>query len=106
HLRICTLTVTKAPLTITADDQSNAYGDPMPALTANYAGFVNGDTFASLEEPIHLLTPATSSSPPGSYPITVTMNEPANYVLHLVNGTLTVTDSAQGLAFHSSRGNI
>src|SRR5262249_40620378 len=39
-----TLTVTPAPLTITADNQTKVYGAPLPTLTASYSGFVNGDT--------------------------------------------------------------
>src|SRR5205085_1966895 len=36
-----TLTVNKAALTITADDQTRAYGVANPTLTATYGGFVN-----------------------------------------------------------------
>ena len=43
-----TLTVTPAPLTITADNQTKVYGAALPTLTASYTGFVNGDTSASL----------------------------------------------------------
>ena len=43
-----TLTVTPAGLTITADNQTKVYGAVLPALTASYSGFVNGDTSASL----------------------------------------------------------
>src|SRR5204862_3797706 len=39
-----TLTVTPVALTITANDQTKAYGAALPALTASYSGFVNGDT--------------------------------------------------------------
>ena len=42
------LTVTAAPLTITADNQTKVYGAALPTLTASYTGFVNGDTAASL----------------------------------------------------------
>src|SRR5207244_5498306 len=38
-----TLTVTPAALTIRADDKSKVYGAAVPALTARYSGFVNGD---------------------------------------------------------------
>ncbi len=46
-----TLTVTPAALTITADNKSKVYGAALPALTASYSGFVNGDTAASLSTP-------------------------------------------------------
>src|SRR5213075_3607206 len=43
-----TLTVDPVALTITADNKHKAYGAVLPALTASYAGFVNGDTAATL----------------------------------------------------------
>src|SRR5207247_4632088 len=56
-----TLTVTKAPLTIRADDKSKGYGAAVPALTATYTGFVNGDTAASLDTPAPLSTDPKAS---------------------------------------------
>ena len=38
------VTVTKAPLTITASSRSMTYGGTVPTITASYAGFVNGDS--------------------------------------------------------------
>jgi len=64
-----TLTVTAAPLTISADNKSMTYGGSVPALTVSYAGFVNGDTFASLTAPASLTTAATSTSSVGDYTI-------------------------------------
>jgi hypothetical protein len=55
-----TLTVNPAPLTITADDKSKAYGATLPALTASYSGFVNSDTSASLTSQATLSTAATA----------------------------------------------
>src|SRR5205814_1670366 len=49
--RTVTINVSPAPLTVTADDKSKPYGDLLPALTASYSGFVNGDTPASLTTP-------------------------------------------------------
>ena len=57
-----TLTVTPAPLTITADNQTKVYGAALPTLTASYTGFVNGDTSASLTTQPTLSTTATASS--------------------------------------------
>ena len=37
------LTITPAPLTITATDTTKVYGSPVPTLTASYSGFVNND---------------------------------------------------------------
>lgn len=40
------LTVTAAPLTVTADAKSKTYGESDPSLTYTPSGFVNGDTIA------------------------------------------------------------
>jgi hypothetical protein len=86
-----TLTVTLAPLTITADSKTNIYGAALPALTATYTGFVNGDTAASLTTPVSLGTAATAASPVGTYPITASGATSTNYTITFVSGTLTVT---------------
>ena len=83
--------VSKAPLTIKADNKSRPYGQPNPPLTATYTGFVNGDSAASLDSPVVLSTAANGGSPAGSYPITATGAADANYAISFVNGTLTVT---------------
>ena len=68
------LTVTPAPLTITADNQTKVYGAALPTLTASYTGFVNGDTAASLTTPPTLTTTAT---PPATSPAAPTPSPPA-----------------------------
>ena len=42
------LTVTPAPLTITANGVSRIYGASDPALGVSYSGFVNGETSSVL----------------------------------------------------------
>ncbi|MCY3019520.1 MAG: MBG domain-containing protein [Planctomycetota bacterium] len=84
------LTVTPAALTITADDKSKIYGAAIPALTASYSGFVNGDTAASLTTPPTVSTTATVGSGVGTYPITANGAVNANYTISYVDGTLTV----------------
>jgi polygalacturonase len=86
------VTVTPAPLTITADNQSMIFGGSVPALSFTPSGFVNGDTAAVLSGSPQLSTPATSASPVGTYPIlaaTGTLTA-ANYSFVFVNGTLTI----------------
>src|SRR6185503_6325515 len=83
-----TLTVTPATLTITAEDKSKVYGAALPALTASNAGFVNGDTVASLDTPVSLSTTETASSDVGTYPITASGASDANYTISFVVGTL------------------
>src|SRR5262249_21670382 len=86
-----TLTVTKAALTVTANDQTRAYGAANPTLTASYAGFVNGDTEASLATAPGVSTTATAASAVGTYAITAAGGASPNYTFTYVNGTLTVT---------------
>ncbi|HKB14235.1 MAG TPA: MBG domain-containing protein, partial [Vicinamibacterales bacterium] len=86
------LTVTPATLTISANNQTRAYGAGNPTLTVSYSGFVNGDTAASLTTPPTVSTSATPASAVGTYPIVATgAAANANYAIAYVNGTLTVT---------------
>ena len=88
------LTVNKAHLTVTADNKSKTQGHPNPPLTSTITGFVNGDKPTVVSGAAVLTTSATTSSPVGSYPITVAAGtlSAANYDFpNLVNGTLTVT---------------
>ena len=79
-----------APLTITADDRASVYGSTLPALTASYAGFVNGDTPASLAMLPTFSTSATTGSDVGSYAIAVGRAADVDYTITYVSGTLTV----------------
>jgi hypothetical protein len=86
------VTVNKAPLTVTANNASRAVGAANPAFTASYSGFVNGETSAVLGGSPSLTTTATTSSPAGTYPITAVLGTltAANYTFAFVNGTLSV----------------
>ena len=86
-----TLTVTAAPLTITADNKIKVYCAALPTLTASYSGFVNGDTAASLTTLPALSTTATATGPVGAYPITASGAVDPDYTISYVPGTLTVT---------------
>ncbi len=85
-----TLTVDKAPLTITAADKSRTYGDVNPALTGTISGIKNGDAITASYS-----TSASAGSPVGGYAIVPAAVDasPAklgNYDVTLNNGTLTV----------------
>lgn len=88
-----TLTITPAPLTITADDQAKLYGAELPTLTFRFDGFVNGDSPASLTAAPSVSTTATAASHVGSYPIAVASAAAANYTITFAPGTLTVTQA-------------
>jgi hypothetical protein len=85
------LSITPAPLKITADNKTKEIGATDPPLTFTAATFVNGDTASSLTTQPTLSTTATTSSPVGSYPITVSGAVDPNYKITYVSGTLTVT---------------
>jgi diphthamide synthase (EF-2-diphthine--ammonia ligase) len=87
------LTITPAGLTITADNQTKVYGAALPALTASYSGFVNGDTAASLTTGPTLSTTATAHSDIGAYAITARGADDADYMITYVDGTMTVTQA-------------
>ncbi len=107
-----TLTIGPATLTVTADDQTRAYGAADPAFTASYSGFVNGDTLATsnVTGSPSLTSSDTSASSVGTYPILAAQGTLAaqDYTFRFVNGTLTVTqevvtvDSDQGSLAASS----
>ena len=101
-----TLTVNKAALKITANNASKAYGAPLPALTASYSGFVNGDTAGRLTTPPTLTTTATAASPVGKYPITASGAASPNYAISYVSGTLTVTKNGQKLIIETNLSRI
>jgi hypothetical protein len=99
------LVVNKALLAATANNASKAYGAAIPAFTAGYSGFVNGDTQSVLSGSPSLSTTATASSPVGSYAITAavgTLNA-ANYSFTFVNGTLTINKAASIITVASSK---
>src|SRR5690606_13991314 len=85
-----TLTVVKAPLTITADDKLKFEGLPNPTLTATYTGFVLGEDESALLTPAVLSTTATTRPAPGTYPSTVTGAASHNDGITFVDGALTV----------------
>ncbi|MHC5544555.1 MBG domain-containing protein, partial [Singulisphaera rosea] len=88
------LSVTTASLTITANDASKVYGAPLPAFSASYNGFVNGDTSSSLTTPPSLTTTATASSHVGTYPITAAGAVDPDYTISYVSGVLSVTPAS------------
>ncbi len=100
------LTVNKRLLLVAADPATRAYGENPPTYTATFTGFRNGDTAASLSGAPVFSTTATSSSAPGSYPLSVAEGTLAatNYAftgftsstLTIVKATPTVTTTAPG----------
>ena len=79
-----TLKINSVGLTVTADNQSRAYGDLNPALTYSITGFVSGDFLDQSElsgSPDITTTAVDYTSRAGSYPISITQNlqDPLSY---------------------------
>jgi RHS repeat-associated protein len=86
-----TLTVSQAPLTITADNKSKIYGATDPVLTYTPSGTLYyGDTSASISG-VSLSTTTGAAATAGTHTITISGGTAANYAITDVNGTLTVT---------------
>lgn len=88
------LVVNQAPLTITADNATQATGEPVPTFTARFAGLRRSDTVESLNLPLQFSTDATPDSPKGDYTITVNgPDQTANYRITYHAGTLRLLGS-------------
>ena len=85
-----TLTVTKAPVKIIADDKLIKQGEALPEFTATYSGFKNYETESVLTQKPVFTCNATQSSAPGLYEISVSDAEAMNYSFTYKGGTLTI----------------
>jgi hypothetical protein len=91
------LTVNKAPLTVTANNQTKVLHAANPALTATYSGFVLGQTPASLTGTLTCTTTSTTLTAVGNFPITCSGQTSTNYAITFVPGTLSVLYASGGL---------
>ena len=88
------LTVTPAPLTITASGVSLVYGASDPALGVTYSGFVNDETSSVLGGTLSVVdADAAPTTGVGSYAGVITASglTSTNYTITYVAGNLTVT---------------
>jgi len=85
-----TLTVTKANLTVKADDAARAEAKRNPTFTASISGFVNGETRSALQGTLSFECEADTSSPAGTYAIVPKGLSSDNYDITFVAGVLTV----------------
>jgi len=86
------LTVSKAALSVTADDKTKIFGAADPAFTVSYSGFVNGDSSASLGGTLSFVRAPGENV--GKYPITPGGLTSSNYAITFNNGALTITATA------------
>jgi hypothetical protein len=85
------VSVLKAPLTVTVANATKVYGAALPSFSVTYSGFVNGDTAASLGGMLIFSTTATQGSPVGSYTITPSGLTSSNYAITFLSSVLSVT---------------
>ncbi|MEG1586660.1 MAG: MBG domain-containing protein [Bacteroidales bacterium] len=87
-----TVSVKKAPLTITAKSYTRLVGETNPEFELEYAGFAYEEDAAKVFPtlPVAVCT-ADENSGMGNYPIEISPVTAANYDVKLVNGVLTVS---------------
>lgn len=88
-----TADITKAALTVTAQDASRKEGIANAAFSIEYSGFVNSEDKSVLDTQPVASSVADASSAPGDYDITVSGGVDNNYNFTYVGATLTVTST-------------
>ena len=92
-------TITKAPLTIIANDVQRKYGEENPELTCSYFGFKNNENEDVLTQKPQITTNATRASNVGTYSIIPVNAEAKNYTMVYERGTLTITQADQTITW-------
>jgi hypothetical protein len=93
-----TLTVSKATLTITADDKAKIYGQSDPTWTAHYAGFQYADTNTAVSGLVFNRAPGENVGP---YTITPSGATSAEYDISFATGTLAITKATAAVVLHN-----
>lgn len=88
-----TLTVTKAPLSISAGNYTKKQGDAMPVFKASYAGFKNGENESVLTKQPVFSCEANETSAPADYAVTISGADAENYEISYEQGRLTVVEA-------------
>lgn len=89
-----TLTITKAPLTITAQSYTIKQGEALPTFEVTYSGFKNKETEKVLTKKATIACAATSKIP-GTYDIVISGAESDNYEFTYVAGVLTIEEAVK-----------
>jgi len=85
-----TFEILPATLVVTADDQTTIYNEAIPELTYKIDGFVNGEDEGELSGLPLISTTAESGDDAGTYTITASGGDAANYNFTYLEGTLTI----------------
>jgi hypothetical protein len=94
--------VVPAPLTVTVNNTSKLYLDPLPPFAFTAAGFVNGEGPSVLVGTATYVTSATASSEVGTYAVTLESIGAENYSITLKPGVLTIVPRPTSTALQSS----
>lgn len=90
-----TYSISKAALTVTAENKEITYGDAVPTYTVTYSGLKGNDTAEDLRGTLSFACDYTQFSNKGTYTITPSGYDSGNYDISYVPGKLTVlTDNA------------
>ena len=84
------LTVSRAPLTVTARDYTIMQGDPLPDFEADFTGFKNGEDKSVLTAQPKFNYSFTTNSAPGTYDLTPYGASAQNYSFTYVPGKVTI----------------
>lgn len=84
------LTVTRPVLKVIADDQTAVYGEPAPANTVHFSGFLPGDDASLLGGALSFVCAYGAGSPVGAYAIRPAGLTSDTYLIEFVSGTLIV----------------
>jgi hypothetical protein len=84
-----TLTITRAPITVTPTSFTITYGGAQPPLTFSYSGFPQGTSAADISTP-PTCTIAGAHTNAGTYPITCSGGAATNFSFVYATGTLTI----------------
>ncbi|RGH33036.1 hypothetical protein DW917_16815, partial [Prevotella sp. AM42-24] len=93
HFESGTLTITKAPLSISAGSYTKKQGDAMPVFKASYAGFKNGEDESVLTKQPVFSCEANEASAPAEYAVTISGADAENYEINYEQGHLTVVEA-------------
>ncbi len=91
------MSITRATLTVTADDQTVPYSFSDPAFTFQYSDFVNGDDAGDINTAPTCGVLVTHTSV-GTYPIVCQGGADNNYSFSYIDGTLSVVMPSQSFA--------
>ena len=81
--------ITAAPLTVTASDQTKVYGATDPVLTYSITGFVNGDLESDLDTAVSISRAVGETV--GTYTITPSAATDSNYAISFVTADFSIT---------------